>query len=121
MGLTGNRLGTDATGLSARALARDRKGGTSAQYETIVEGLGKRRIEDRGTHEGVGHAASPVLRASAMTGDRADASSAPSVTFSASNANSGGHGLSLSWVILPRETLSAAASWLAFMASGRFR
>lgn len=52
MGLTRNSVGTDATGLSARALARDWKGGTSAQYV-----LGESRIEDRGEDDGVGHAA----------------------------------------------------------------
>lgn len=54
MGLTRNSVGTDATGLSARALARDWKGGTSAQYV-----LGESRIEDRGEDDGVGHAALP--------------------------------------------------------------
>ena len=68
MGLTGNRLGTDATGLSARALARDGKGGTRAQYETIVESLGEGRIEDRGKNEGVGHSASLPLRPAFLAG-----------------------------------------------------
>jgi hypothetical protein len=77
-------------------------------------------------HEGVngfagGHAASPVLRACATTGDSAAASSAPPVTRSASSANSGGQGLSLSCDILPFDTPMAAASWLAFIASGRLK
>jgi hypothetical protein len=68
-----------------------------------------------------GHAASPVWRACATTGDSIAASSAPCVTRSAASANSGGQGLSLSCVILPFETPIAAASWLRFIASGRLR
>jgi hypothetical protein len=69
----------------------------------------------------LGHAASPVARACATTGESIAASSAPCVTRSAASANSGGQGLSLSCVILPLETPMAAASWLRFIASGRLR
>lgn len=60
-----------------------------------------------------------VSLACAITGESSAALSKPSVAFSAASANSGGHGLCFSCDNLPLEMPILAASWLAFIASGR--